>query len=155
MTYASGIIGDINTQETLEQLEDNKLAIICEKIGLKAADTMLDIGCGWGTLATYASVHYGAHVTGVTISDNQAAWGNNCLRDAGISESQSRILCMDYRDAPPAPGGLKYQKITCVEMAEHVGVRHFGSFLSQVYEMLDDDGVFLLQIFWSPQGMAV
>ncbi|KAL2836424.1 putative cyclopropane-fatty-acyl-phospholipid synthase [Aspergillus pseudoustus] len=146
MTYASGVIGDINIEETLEQLEDNKLAVICEKISLKPGDTMLDIGCGWGTLAKYASAHYGAHVTGVTLSCNQAAWGNNCLRDAGIEKSQSRILYMDYRDAPPASGGLKYRKITCVEMAEHVGVRNFGSFLSQVYNMLDDDGVFFLQI---------
>ncbi|KAJ9195632.1 hypothetical protein DTO164E3_6708 [Paecilomyces variotii] len=144
MIYTSGIISDINKEETLEQLQDNKLAVVCEKIGLKPGDTMLDLGCGWGTLAKYASVHYGAHVTGITLGRNQTAWGNNGLRKAGIDESQSRILCMDYRDAPYIPGG--YKKITCLEMAEHVGVRHFSTFLSQVYDMLDDDGVFFLQI---------
>ncbi|KAK0888947.1 hypothetical protein LTR57_025460 [Friedmanniomyces endolithicus] len=51
---------------------------------------------------------------------------------------------MDYRDIP-VPAGA-YHKITCLEMAEHVGVRHFASFLSQVNAMLDDDGVFFLQI---------
>ncbi|KAJ5752493.1 hypothetical protein N7520_009410 [Penicillium odoratum] len=144
MIYTSGIISDINREETLEELQDNKLAVVCEKIGLQPGDKMLDLGCGWGTLAKYASVHYGAHVTGITLGRNQTAWGNNGLRKAGIEESQSRIVCSDYRDSPRIEGG--YQKITCLEMAEHVGVRHFSTFLSQVYDMLDDDGVFFLQI---------
>jgi len=144
MIYTSGIISDINREESLEQLQDNKLAIVCEKIGLEPGDKVLDIGCGWGTLAKYASVNYGAHVTGVTLGRNQTAWGNNGLRKSGIPESQSRIECMDYRDIAVPEGG--YKRITCLEMAEHVGVRHFGSFLAQVNNMLDDDGVFFLQI---------
>ncbi|KAM0690555.1 hypothetical protein Q7P36_009322 [Cladosporium allicinum] len=144
MIYTSGIISDINTEESLEQLQDNKLAIVCEKIGLKAGEKMLDIGCGWGTLAKFASVNYGANATGVTLGRNQTAWGNSGLRNAGIPEEQSRILCMDYRDIPVPEGG--FDKITCLEMAEHVGVRHFSKFLSQVSDMLTDDGVFFLQI---------
>ena len=144
MIYTSGIISDINKEETLEQLQDNKLGVVCEKMGLKRGESLLDIGCGWGTLAKYASTNYGALATGVTLGRNQTAWGNNALRKAGIEESQSRILCMDYRDIPLPPGG--YSKITCLEMAEHVGVKYFSTFLKQVYDMLDDDGVFFLQI---------
>ncbi|KAJ5411560.1 uncharacterized protein N7487_005919 [Penicillium crustosum] len=101
MIYTSGVISDINKEETLEELQDNKLAIVCEKIGVKPGDKVLDLGCGWGTLAKYASAHYGAHVTGITLGRNQTAWGNNGLRKAGIEEDQSRIICSDYRDAPP------------------------------------------------------
>lgn len=144
MIYTSGIVSDVLTEESLEQLQDNKLAIVCEKIGLKEGESLLDIGCGWGTLAKFASVNYKAHATGVTLGRNQTAWGNNGLRKEGISEEQSKILCMDYRDIPVPKGG--YDKITCLEMAEHVGVRHFSTFLKQVYDMLDDDGVFFLQI---------
>jgi cyclopropane fatty-acyl-phospholipid synthase-like methyltransferase len=144
MIYTSGIISDINKEESLEQLQDNKLAIVCEKIGLKKGERMLDIGCGWGTLAKFASVNYGAHATGITLGRNQTAWGNNGLRKSGITEEQSKILCMDYRDIPVPEG--RYNKITCLEMAEHVGVRHFSTFLKQVNDMLDDDGVFFLQI---------
>ena len=144
MIYTSGIISDINKEETLEELQDNKLAIVCEKIDLQKGERMLDIGCGWGTLTKFASVNFGAHVTGITLGRNQTAWGNTGLRNAGIPEEQSRILCMDYRDIPVPEG--RYHKITCLEMAEHVGVRHFRSFLRQVNEMLDDDGVFFLQI---------
>ncbi|KAI9856174.1 MAG: Sphingolipid C9-methyltransferase 2 [Vezdaea acicularis] len=143
MIYTSGIISDINTEESLEQLQDNKVSIVCEKIGLKAGEKLLDIGCGWGTLAKFASVNYGAHATGITLGRNQTAWGNNGLRKAGIPEEQSKILCMDYRDIPIPEGG--YNKITCLEMAEHVGVRHFSTFLKQVHDMMDDDGVFFLQ----------
>ena len=144
MIYTSGIISDINKEETLEELQDNKLAIVCEKIDLQKGETLLDIGCGWGTLARFASVNFGAKATGITLGRNQTAWGNGALRNAGIPEEQSKILCMDYRDIPVPEGG--YKKITCLEMAEHVGVRHFGSFLRQVYDMLDDDGAFFLQI---------
>lgn len=144
MIYTSGIISDPNKEETLEQLQDNKLAIVCEKIELKEGDRMLDLGCGWGTLARFASVNYGAKVTGITLGRNQTAWGNSALRKAKVPEEQSKILCMDYRDTPVPEG--KYNKITCLEMAEHVGVRHFGTFLKQVNNMLEDDGIFFLQI---------
>jgi len=144
MVYTSGIIQDIDAEESLEQLQDNKMAIVCEKIGLKKGDSLLDIGCGWGTLARFASVNYGAKATGVTLGRNQTAWGNNALRKAGIPEEQSNILCMDYRDIPVPEGG--FDKITCLEMAEHVGVRYFQTFMKQVHDMLDDEGVFFLQI---------
>ncbi|UPX17954.1 Sphingolipid C(9)-methyltransferase [Ascochyta rabiei] len=144
MIYTSGIISDINKEESLEQLQDNKMAIVCEKIGVKKGEKMLDIGCGWGTLSKFASVNYGAHVTGITLGRNQTAWGNSGLKKAGVQEDQSRILCMDYREIPVPSGG--YDKITCLEMAEHVGVRHLSGFFRQVYDMLEDDGVFFLQI---------
>ncbi|KAG7752398.1 hypothetical protein KL911_003680 [Ogataea haglerorum] len=146
MIYTSGIITDIERNETLEELQDNKLKIVCEKIGLKKGDKMLDLGCGWGTLACFASSQYGAEVTGVTLGKNQTKYGNEKLASYGISSDQSHIVCCDYRDSPmPKEEGKKYDKITCLEMAEHVGVRKFSSFLRQVYDMLDDDGVFFLQ----------
>ncbi|KAH7176750.1 S-adenosyl-L-methionine-dependent methyltransferase [Dactylonectria macrodidyma] len=146
MIYTSGLISDVNREETLEELQDNKLTVVCEKIGLKKGDTMLDIGCGWGTLARFASENYGAHVTGVTLGRNQTAWGNSALAKVGIPENQSKILCMDYRDIPVSKGNQGgYKKITSLEMSEHVGIRHFSSFLEQINHLLDDDGVFFLQ----------
>lgn len=144
MVYTSGIISDIETEESLEQLQDNKMRVICEKIGLKEGDKMLDIGCGWGTLSVYASSQYGAKVTGATLGRNQTKWGNAALEKLGCAEPQSRIVCMDYRDIAIPEGG--YDKITCVEMAEHVGIRHFGKFLEQVKNTLSDDGIFYMQV---------
>src|SRR4051794_12933907 len=98
MIYTSGIVSSTTTHETLEQLQDNKLLLVCRKLALQPGERMLDIGCGWGTLARYASTNYNVHVTGVTLGKNQTAWGNRGLLADGIPSSQSRILCMDYRD---------------------------------------------------------
>ena len=64
MIYTSGVISDINVEESLEQLQDNKLALVCEKLALEPTDRLLDIGCGWGTLAAFAGKNYGCDVTG-------------------------------------------------------------------------------------------
>ncbi|SPJ87011.1 related to cyclopropane-fatty-acyl-phospholipid synthase [Fusarium torulosum] len=142
MIYTSGIISDPTREETLEEMQDNKLAIVCEKIGLKEGETVLDIGCGWGTLAKFASLNYGAKVTGVTLARNQVEWGNDGLRKAGVPEEQSRLLCSDYRDIP----AQKFNKITQLEMAEHVGVRRLTGFFRQCYDMLEDDGAMYVQV---------
>lgn len=146
MIYTSGIISDITKEESLEQLQDNKLEIVCEKIQLNKKDHVLDLGCGWGTLTAYGSLNFGANITGLTLGRNQTKWGNSVLSQYDISSDQSRIVCCDYREAPPSskPNG-KYDKITCLEMAEHVGVKNFSKFLQQVYDALEDDGLFFLQ----------
>ncbi|WXC60839.1 Sphingolipid C9-methyltransferase 1, variant 2 [Fusarium graminearum] len=143
MIYTSGIISDPTREETLEEMQDNKLAIVCEKISLKEGDTLLDIGCGWGTLAKFASLNYGAKVTGVTLARNQVQWGNDGLQQAGIPEEQSRLLCCDYRDIPE---DQKFNKITQLEMAEHVGVRRLTGFFRQCYDMLENDGSMYVQV---------
>ncbi|OLN98012.1 Sphingolipid C9-methyltransferase 1-like protein 1 [Colletotrichum chlorophyti] len=142
MIYTSGIFSDTTREETLEEMQDNKMAIVCEKLALKEGESLLDIGCGWGTLARFASVNYGAHVTGATLARNQAAWGNDALRRAGIPESQSRLLCMDYRDIPTQ----KFNKISQLEMGEHVGIRRLSTFFRQCYDMLEDDGAMYVQL---------
>lgn len=146
MIYTSGCISDINREESLEELQDNKLNIVAEKIQLAKGDHVLDLGCGWGTWATFASSQFGANVTGVTLGRNQTKWGTELLTKYGVDLTQSRIACCDYRDSPQSQkANGKYDKITCLEMAEHVGIRRFGAFLLQVYDALEDDGLFFLQ----------
>lgn len=142
MIYTSGLISDTTREETLEELQDNKMAAVCEKIDLKEGEKMLDIGCGWGTLAKFASLNYGAKVTGVTIAEKGAAYATDALRSAGVTEDQSNILCMDYRDIPEQ----KFNKITQLEMGEHVGVKKLTGFFRQCYDMLEDDGAMYVQL---------
>ncbi|OCF31141.1 sphingolipid C9-methyltransferase [Kwoniella heveanensis BCC8398] len=144
MIYTSGVISDINRRETLEELQDNKLKMVCEKLDLKAGDKMLDIGCGWGTLAAFAGKNYNVDVTGVTLAKNQTAFGTQRLRENGVPEERGRILCMDYRDIPHPKG--YFNKISCLEMAEHVGIRRYGTFLKEVYDLLNDDGIMVFQV---------
>ncbi|PVZ98423.1 hypothetical protein BB558_005569 [Smittium angustum] len=142
MIYTSGIVSDPTRKETLEELQQNKLKDVCERLQLKAGDRHLDLGCGWGTLVNYAAKNYQSISRGVTLGRNQAAYGNKKAKELGTSKN-AEIMCMDYRDVPRRP---KYNKISCLEMAEHVGIRKFGEFLAQVKDMLEDDGLFYLQI---------
>ncbi|KAL9709510.1 hypothetical protein Ac2012v2_007247 [Leucoagaricus gongylophorus] len=143
MIYTSGVIGNSDVEESLETLQDNKLAVVCNKLDLKPEDRLLDIGCGWGTLVAYASKNSGCDATGVTLAKNQAKFGTDRIEKNGVSASRARILCLDYRDIP---AGTTYTKIVSLEMAEHVGIRHYSQFLSQVYNLLDDDGIFVFQV---------
>jgi sphingolipid C9-methyltransferase len=139
MVYTSGFYH--TGEEHLELAQDQKMDLISQKIGLQAGHKMLDIGCGWGTLVMRSAKYYGVDATGVTLAEDGAAWANKQIRDNGV-EDRARILRMDYRDIPHK----LYDRITCLEMAEHVGIKNFQKFMAQIYGMLQDDGVFYLQI---------
>ncbi|MDC0714564.1 cyclopropane-fatty-acyl-phospholipid synthase [Stigmatella sp. ncwal1] len=139
MVYTSGFF--LSPQDSLEAAQDQKIRLVCEKLQLKKGERLLDIGCGWGTLVAFAARDYGVDATGITVAEKGAEFGNAQIAREGVSGS-ARVKVLDYRDIPKE----RYQKISCLEMAEHVGVRKFGRFMEQVYELLDDDGLFLLQI---------
>jgi cyclopropane fatty-acyl-phospholipid synthase-like methyltransferase len=138
MVYTSGIFND--EHESLEQAQDNKMNLVCRKLMLRQGDEMLDIGCGWGTLALHAAKAFGARSTGITISKNQTAYGNSRIDKAGLSD-RARIECLDYREIPLK----KYDRISSLEMVEHVGVKNLSKYCKLVYDLLKDDGLFLLQ----------
>ena len=138
MVYTSAFF--THAGESLEQAQDNKLDLVCQKLQLRPGERMLDIGCGWGTLALHAAKNYGADTTGVTISKNQTQFGTDRIQEAGLTD-RSRILCTDYRDIPRQ----KFDKISSLEMVEHVGVKNLVSFYELVRDLLSDEGLFLLQ----------
>jgi cyclopropane fatty-acyl-phospholipid synthase-like methyltransferase len=116
MIYTSGVIIDANKDASLEELQDNKLRLVCSKLNLKPEDRLLDVGCGWGTLAAYAAKNYKCDVTGITLGKNQTKFGNERIKTNGVTPDKARILCMDYRDIPGGPG--HFTKIVSLEMAE-------------------------------------
>lgn len=146
MIYTSGIYK--TGKETLEQAQQNKIDLIAEKINLKKGDKMLDIGCGWGTLMYNSAKKYGATVTGVTIADQGYTYINEQIKKQKL-EGKVNVLKIDYRDIPKE----KYDKITCVEMAEHVGVKNFNKFMKQIYNLLDDDGIYYQQVAGLKSGL--
>merc|ERR1719201_2988843 len=105
--------------------------------------TFLDIGCGWGTLVRHAAKKFGAKATGVTLSAEGAAWCRGRAEADGLSPKQCEILNCDYREIPSE---RKFDCISAVEMAEHVGLANFGLFLGNVRDMLEDDGIFYMQV---------
>jgi cyclopropane fatty-acyl-phospholipid synthase-like methyltransferase len=138
MVYTSGFFE--SRSQSLEQAQDNKMNLVCKKLQLEAGERLLDIGCGWGTLTRHAAVHFGADATGVTIAERQTEFGNERIQKAGVAD-RARILCCDYRDIPKQ----RFNKISSLEMVEHVGVKNLVSFYELCRDLLEDDGLFLLQ----------
>lgn len=81
MVYTSGLMTDPAVHESLETLQTNKLNRVVDLVQIRGdSETpkeMLDIGCGWGTLAVHAAASSNARVTGVTLGLNQHAWAMN------------------------------------------------------------------------------
>jgi len=145
MIYTSGIWH--TEDDTLEQAQINKMELIAQKIHLKAGEKHLDLGCGWGTFINYCVKNYNTESYGVTLGRNQTAYQKQTATEEGIYP-QAQALCMDYRDVVthPTTKDIKFDKITCLEMSEHVGVKNYSAFVQQVRSMLKDDGIFYLQI---------
>ena len=139
MVYTSGIFRDAD--ESLAVAQRRKLETVCKYVQMKPGDKHLDLGCGWGPLITHAAEHCGTTSLGVTLAQEQADWALNLAKEHGVSDRVS-VLVDDYRKIPDQ----KFDKITCLEMAEHVGIKNFQQFLLQVRHMLEDDGMFYLQI---------
>ncbi len=144
MVYTGGFWYDPHT-ETLEQAQDRKMTMVCEKLMMKPGDKHLDIGCGWGTLVAFAAKHYGTDSTGITLAQEGTDYGNRQIAEHGLAD-RARILRLDYRDVLFNTNHKeKYDKITCLEMGEHVGIRKFQNFINKIYDKLNDDGMFYLQ----------
>jgi len=114
MTYSCGIFSRGAT--TLEEAQDAKLELICEKLRIGEGERVLDVGCGWGSFAIHAAGRHGANVTGITLSEPQAELARQRVADAGLSDSVE-IRVQDYRDL----GGERFDAIASIGMVEHVG----------------------------------
>ena len=125
--------------KTLEQAQTDKLALVCEKIGLEPGMKVLDVGCGWGPFARFAAAEYGAEVVGVTLSREQAELGN--ARSAGLSVE---IRVQDYRDVKGT-----FDRVVSIGCLEHVGHRQHGAFFRQIHHRLSDDGIALIHAIGS------
>jgi len=143
--YTSGIFHKAGYKdETLERAQQRKIDTILDSIQLKKGESHLDIGCGWGTLVIGAAKR-GAQSTGCTLAKEQVAFAKGAAKKAGV-EARTSWIVDDYRNIPKHNGHTKYDKITCVEMAEHVGIKNFQPFLLHVHSLLKDDGMFYIQM---------
>jgi cyclopropane-fatty-acyl-phospholipid synthase len=119
---------------TLDQAQENKLDLVCRKLGLKPGMRVLEIGCGWGSWAKFAAENYGVSVVGLTVSKEQAAFAReNC---AGLPVE---FRLQDYRDVDE-----KFDRVVSIAMFEAVGQKYFRTFMQVVDRCLKDDGLFLL-----------
>ncbi|MBT2898945.1 cyclopropane-fatty-acyl-phospholipid synthase family protein [Streptomyces sp. McG3] len=120
---------------TLEDAQRDKLDLVCRKLGLGAGDRLLDVGCGWGSMAIHAARTYGAQVTGVTLSHEQAAHARKRIAEEGLTD-RIEIRVQDYRDVRDGP----YDAISSIGMAEHVGSVRYREYADDLYALLKPGG---------------
>jgi cyclopropane-fatty-acyl-phospholipid synthase len=136
MTYSCAIYS--KGAQTLEEAQYAKLDLVASKLGLKAGQRLLDVGCGWGSFAIHAAKHYGVTVTGVTLSPSQAELAREKVQQAGLSE-QIEIRVSDYRELP----GGSFDAIASIGMSEHVGESQIDSYAKSLFALLKPGGVLL------------
>jgi cyclopropane-fatty-acyl-phospholipid synthase len=125
---------------TLERAQEAKLDRVCSKLGLQPGMRLLDVGCGWGSLALHAAARYGVSVTAVTISAAQAELAHRRVADAGLAESVE-IRLQDYREVVDGP----FDAISSLGMVEHVGLTQLPLYAARLYTLLRPGGRLLNQ----------
>ena len=136
MTYSSARFAA--KSDSLEQAQLNKLHILLDRLELKPGQRLLEIGCGWGTLAIEAA-RRGASVVGLTLSTEQKAWADRKIAEASLS-SQIEIRLQDYRETAE-----EFDAVASVEMVEAVGQRWWGAYLDSIARNLKPNGRAALQ----------
>lgn len=129
LAYSCGYWADA---DNLDDAQIAKMDLICRKLDLRPGMTVLDIGCGWGSLLRYMKAKYGVKGTGISVSGEQISYARE--------KSPDITWIMD--DYHSLTGG--YDRVVSVGMFEHVGYKNYHSFMRKVHSLLKPDGLFLL-----------
>ncbi|WP_406352758.1 class I SAM-dependent methyltransferase [Streptomyces sp. NBC_00658] len=120
---------------SLEDAQRDKLELIARKLDLKPGLRLLDVGCGWGSMAIHAAREHGVSVVGVTLSQEQAAYARKRVADEGLTD-RVEIRVQDYRDVTDGP----YDAISSIGMAEHVGAERYLEYAETLRRLLRPGG---------------
>jgi cyclopropane-fatty-acyl-phospholipid synthase len=139
MTYSSAWFGD-HPEQSLAQAQQAKVRRALQECDIRPGQRILEIGCGWGGLAELAAGEWGAHVTGVTLSQEQLTWAQDRMHRAQLT-SLTDLRLQDYRDITDGP----FDAICSIEMFEAVGQQYWPDFFSAVQRNLAPGGKACIQ----------
>lgn len=147
MTYSCAYFD--RPERTLAEAQAAKHELICRKLGLheRPGARLLDVGCGWGSMAMHAATRYGANVLGVTISEQQATRARDRVVAAGL-EDRVQIRLQDYREL----SGEQFDAISSIGMFEHVGRARMGQYFDTLRMLLRPQGRLLNHAISSVEG---
>ncbi|GAA4804756.1 cyclopropane-fatty-acyl-phospholipid synthase family protein [Streptomyces ziwulingensis] len=120
---------------TLETAQHDKLELVSRKLALRPGQRLLDVGCGWGSMAVHAARDHGVSVVGITLSQEQAAYARKRVADEGLTD-RVEIRVQDYRDVTDGP----FDAISSIGMAEHVGAEKYLEYAGDLYALLKPGG---------------
>ncbi|WP_431992833.1 class I SAM-dependent methyltransferase [Streptomyces albogriseolus] len=120
---------------TLEQAQHDKLELVARKLALRPGQRLLDVGCGWGSMAIHAAREHGVNVVGITLSQEQAAYARKRIAEEGLTD-RVEIRVQDYRDVADGP----YDAISSIGMAEHVGSERYLEYATVLHRLLTPGG---------------
>ncbi|HEY0625613.1 MAG TPA: cyclopropane-fatty-acyl-phospholipid synthase family protein [Allosphingosinicella sp.] len=141
MTYSSALFAEpYSDREPLKAAQERKIKVLLDRLNLKRGQRLLEIGCGWGSLAKIAARKYGAEVTGITLSSEQKAYADRRMQKAGLFDRIS-IQLADYRDVEG-----QYDAVASVEMVEAVGQDYWPSYLEAIARVLKPGGRAAIQL---------
>ncbi|MEE4691708.1 C17 cyclopropane fatty acid synthase CfaB [Pseudomonas alliivorans] len=123
--------------ESLEQAQQDKFHHLCRKLRLRPGDYLLDVGCGWGGLARFAALEYGAKVFGITLSREQLALARARVTADGLDD-QVELQLLDYRDLPQDG---RFDKVVSVGMFEHVGHANLPLYTQRLFGAVREGGL--------------
>ena len=123
MTYTCAVFP--RADATLEEAQFEKYDLVARKLDLKEGDRLLDVGCGWGGMVRHAAQHYGAKVIGVTLSEQQALWAQDKIKEQGL-DHLAEVRFADYRDVVESG----FDAVSSIGLTEHIGVRNYASYFS-------------------------
>jgi cyclopropane-fatty-acyl-phospholipid synthase len=129
--------------KSLDEAQEQKLHLICQKLYFKPGMTVLDIGCGWGSFAKFAAQNYGVSVVGITISKEQLRLAKERCQGLPVE-----IRFQDYRDLLHEKSE-QYDRVVSIGMFEHVGDQHYPKYMQVVFHCLKSEGLFLLHTIGS------
>jgi cyclopropane-fatty-acyl-phospholipid synthase len=120
---------------TLEEAQWFKHDLVARKLALRPGMRLLDVGCGWGGMVRHAAREYGVKALGVTLSEQQALWGQKAIEEQGLSDL-AEVRHLDYRDVPETG----FDAVSSIGLTEHIGKAQLPGYFAFLYGKLKPEG---------------
>jgi len=135
---------------TLEEAQEYKFDLVARKIGLSEGMRLLDVGCGWGGMVMHAAREYGVKALGVTLSEQQAAWAQRAIKEAGL-ENLAEVRHQDYREVTETG----FDAVSSIGLTEHIGKAQLPGYFSFLRGKLRPGGRLLNHCITRPDNLGM